>query len=146
MFAIHIYHSARHLFLAEMGVLFWIQAFFALGAVVFGYIVWRRFRLHRRSVLWTGIHLSWVVLFWLFFLFMWYFWHLDRALWAHVIAPWHYDVFRLALGWGLITTIAGLILHHGRPKVEFTRRLLWLHVSSAGLTTVLWVMADWIFH
>jgi hypothetical protein len=67
---------------------------------------------------------------------MWYFFVARIALCGHM--PRHCDLFRLALGKRLITTIAELILHHGQPKAGLTGRLLRLHVSAVGLTAVLW--------
>lgn len=146
MLHVHIYHSARHLFMAEMRVLFWIQAFFALGSLIVGYIVFGRFRSRQRSVLWAGIHLAWILLFWLFFLFMWYFWNFDRGVWQSVISPWHYIVFRISLGLAIIVTVMGLVLHHGKPKKGFTGRLSWLHLFMAVGMVGLWGISDWIFH
>lgn len=143
MFQVHVYHSALHLFMAEMRILYFLQAFFALGAIGFGFVAFGRFRRRQRSLLWAGIHLAWVVLFWIFFLFMWYFWQLDYRFWRSRIAIWHYDLFLVSLGLGALVTTLGLILHHGKPRAGFTGRVSWLHVALALTTVALWGISGW---
>lgn len=143
MFHVHVYHSAMHLFLAEMRVLFFAQGFFAVGAIVFGLVVFQRFRRRQRSVLWAGIHLAWVVLFWIFFLFMWYFWQIDQRFWRPSIAAWHYDLFLISLVLGVVVTTLGLILHHGKPRAGLTGRVSWLHLVLALTTVGLWGISCW---